>query len=277
MIRCRIAPIRRRNRRVGWRRLRTRSCRRRRCRRRPFPARASVTSRPAVVTPLAPTRYKLQVTIGEETQQLLRRAQDLLRHAIPDGDIEVVLHRALTLLVEDAERRRFAATRRSRGAAKATSPVSTRQLARTASDVEPRAAQVDASSALRAHQLGNEAGTAATPIHSHAQRRALAVDTARATRHISAAVKREVWRRDNARCAFVSRDGHRCGETGGLEFHHVTPWAVGGQPTVEGLSLRCKAHNLREAERFFGEEHMRVARVGADNKRNANATRAGAS
>jgi len=42
--------------------------------------------RPAVVAPLAPERYKLQVTISGSTQRKLRRAQDLLRHAIPDGD-----------------------------------------------------------------------------------------------------------------------------------------------------------------------------------------------
>ena len=40
-------------------------------------------------------------------------------------------------------------------------------------------------------------------------------------------------------------------ETGLLEFHHVVPFADGGATTAENLSLRCRAHNGYEAERWF--------------------------
>jgi hypothetical protein len=62
----------------------------------------------AVVTPLAPERYKLQVTLARETHEKLRRAQALARHTLPDGDVGAILDRALTLLIDDLERRRFA-------------------------------------------------------------------------------------------------------------------------------------------------------------------------
>jgi hypothetical protein len=71
-------------------------------------------SRPARVTPLAPSRYELKVTVSEETRDKLRRAQDLLRHAIPSGDTAEILDRALTLLLADLARKKFAATRRPR-------------------------------------------------------------------------------------------------------------------------------------------------------------------
>jgi hypothetical protein len=64
--------------------------------------------RAAVVTPLAPERYKLQVTLARETHDKLRRAQALARHTLPDGDLASILDRALTLLIGDLERRRFA-------------------------------------------------------------------------------------------------------------------------------------------------------------------------
>ena len=64
--------------------------------------------RAAVVTPLAPERYKLQVTLSRETHDKLRRAQALARHALPDGDVGSILDRALTLLIDHLERRRFA-------------------------------------------------------------------------------------------------------------------------------------------------------------------------
>jgi len=72
-----------------------------------------------------------------------------------------------------------------------------------------------------------------------------------ASRHIPAAVKREVWARDDGRCAFVGRKG-RCDERGFLEFHHVTPFAEGGATTTENLQLRCAAHNAHEAREHFG-------------------------
>ena len=64
--------------------------------------------RTAVVTPLAPERYKLQVTLARETHEKLRRAQALARHTLPDGDVGSILDRALTLLIDNLERRRFA-------------------------------------------------------------------------------------------------------------------------------------------------------------------------
>ena len=32
--------------------------------------------------------------------------------------------------------------------------------------------------------------------------------------------------------------------------------SLGGAPTVENTSLRCKPHNLYEARRDFGDEHV---------------------
>jgi 5-methylcytosine-specific restriction endonuclease McrA len=70
--------------------------------------------KPAVVVPLAPERYKVQVTISKEAHDKLRRAQDLLRHAIPNGDPAAIFERALTLLVENLERKKLAAASRPR-------------------------------------------------------------------------------------------------------------------------------------------------------------------
>jgi hypothetical protein len=71
------------------------------------------------------------------------------------------------------------------------------------------------------------------------------------SRHIPAAVKREVWARDAGQCAFVGTSG-RCPERGFLEFHHVVPFAAGGPATTDNIQLRCRAHNGYEAALFFG-------------------------
>src|SRR2546422_1858100 len=66
------------------------------------------------VTPLAPERYKLQITVSGTTVEKLRLAQEMLRHAIPSGDEAEIVDRALTLLLEDLARKRFASTERPR-------------------------------------------------------------------------------------------------------------------------------------------------------------------
>jgi hypothetical protein len=41
-----------------------------------------------VVAPLAPERYKVQITIGQETHDKLRRVQDLLRRVTAQGGFD---------------------------------------------------------------------------------------------------------------------------------------------------------------------------------------------
>jgi 5-methylcytosine-specific restriction endonuclease McrA len=159
--------------------------------------------RRAEVKPLAPERFKLQLTISRATHDTLRRIQDLLRHRVPDGDLETIVDKALALLLEDIERTTLAVTRQPRS----------RAGSRTA------------------------------------------------TRHIPAAVKRAVWNRDGGRCAFHGREG-RCQETGFLEFHHVVPYAAGGETSAENLQLRCRAHNTLEGERWFGRSPLMRERCG---------------
>ena len=71
-------------------------------------------ARPSVVVPLAPERYKVQFTVGRQTHDMLRRAQDLLRPSVPNGDPAEIFDRALTLLVDHLERSKFARARRPR-------------------------------------------------------------------------------------------------------------------------------------------------------------------
>ena len=154
--------------------------------------------RPAAMTPLTPERYKVQFTVSRQTHDKLRRAQDLLRHAVPDGDPAIIFDRALTLLLTQLERSKTGA---------ATRPASARP---------------------------------------GASRR---VNTA--SRHVPAATKRVVSQRDGGRCAFIGPQG-RCTATAFLEYHHVVPFAAGGETSVKNLELRCRAHNQYEADRYFG-------------------------
>jgi len=78
----------------------------------PPPARAEL--RTAAVTALSPDRYKLQLTITGEMLEKLELAKDMIRHADPSGDVAQIVDRALTLLLHDLAKKRFAATERPR-------------------------------------------------------------------------------------------------------------------------------------------------------------------
>ncbi len=67
------------------------------------------TSRPRV-TPIAPDRVALQVTVSQRAADNLQYAQELLGFRIEHGDIAEVLERALDALIVELEKTKFAAT-----------------------------------------------------------------------------------------------------------------------------------------------------------------------
>jgi len=80
------------------------------------------------------------------------------------------------------------------------------------------------------------------------------------TRAIPAEVRREVFRRDEGRCAFVDGEGRRCESAWQLEFHHCVPYGRDGPHTKDNIELRCRAHNQFEAEVEYGREFMAARR-----------------
>jgi len=67
-------------------------------------------SRPAVVEPLSPTRYKVQFTASAELHDKLQRLSALMRSEVPDGDLAAIVERAVSEKLERLEARRYAQT-----------------------------------------------------------------------------------------------------------------------------------------------------------------------
>jgi hypothetical protein len=170
-------------------------------------------------------RRMLRLNVHDSTYEKLRYAQSLLSHAVPNGDISEVLDRALDALITQLEKRKFGGGPRQR--------------------------------APRENGLGKGGEYSSGANGSGASD--VAGFNAR-DRFIPARVRRDVWERDQGRCTFVSASGHRCDARRFLEFDHIQPIARGGEATVEGLRLRCRAHNHYEAERAFGREFMEAKR-----------------
>jgi hypothetical protein len=73
---------------------------------------------------------------------------------------------------------------------------------------------------------------------------------------IPAAVKHQVWRRDNGTCTHQFRDGSFCHSRMMIELDHIVPWARGGEHSVQNLALKCREHNTWSAVQVFGQKFM---------------------
>ena len=76
---------------------------------------AKVAPEPPLLTsptfgPTAPARAALHLSIDEETQDLLRYAQQLMSHQIPSGNPSEVFKRSLKAVIRELEKSKFAAT-----------------------------------------------------------------------------------------------------------------------------------------------------------------------
>jgi hypothetical protein len=65
-------------------------------------------------TPRSPGRYKLELAVGQGAHDKLNQLKELLRHQIPDGDLAVIVERALALLLDNTMKQRFAQTKKPR-------------------------------------------------------------------------------------------------------------------------------------------------------------------
>ena len=189
---------------------------------------------PAADRTAAPTpvqRYLLQCPISKETHDLLRYAQALLSHALPDGEMDQVLQRALKALIPQLEKRKVAILSGDR---------------RAGSSLGVGAGSPPVGSGRRPNASHNETSKIPVrlkPAPSHRNR---------GNRRIPAHVRRAVWERDERQCTFVSASGHRCSARRFLEYDHIEPVVRGGMATVNNIRLRCRAHNQLEAERVLG-------------------------
>jgi 5-methylcytosine-specific restriction endonuclease McrA len=80
-------------------------------------------AKPAVVTPLAPARYKVEFTASAELLDKLERLKALMRSSVPDGDLAAVIEEAVTEKLERLESKRFGKTKTPRKSLKETKTI----------------------------------------------------------------------------------------------------------------------------------------------------------
>jgi 5-methylcytosine-specific restriction endonuclease McrA len=78
----------------------------------------------------------------------------------------------------------------------------------------------------------------------------------RNARYIPAELKRQVWKRDQARCQFKSPNGKICESRFALEIDHIHPITWNGQTELSNLQLLYRTHNRFKALVQLGPSAM---------------------
>jgi hypothetical protein len=243
---------------------------------RPLPA-----SRPGSVPawrsiePLSAQRYRIQFTADAELKRKLELARDLLRHAHPTGDFAPVVSRALDLLLDDLQRRRFGAGARRKCADRSANAGGTPSGpdASGHSDLSPSPSPNPspppwAAAAVVAAHLDIPPSPNAAPPPSAAAASCNPSSTlntrAKVRRsYVPRAARRAVLERDGLGCSWVDARGVRCGSRAWLELDHRQPSGKGGSSEPDNVRMLCRAHNQLAAEHAYGREHIeRAARRG---------------
>lgn len=227
----------------------------------PLPARAH--REVSAIQPVSPARYRITFTADAELKRKLELATDLLRHAVPSGDLATLVGRAIDLLVEQTLRRRFGKTSRAKQATASTSPSrepaakpTTAAVERPVADGAP-AGSCPASSAAAtpspARPATTDSSSASSAPTGPAPSSTVSEPTPHPCRHIPSAVRRTVLDRDGLRCAWRSPDGTQCESHAWIERDHITPRGQGGCDHASNIRHLCRAHNRLAAEQVYGK------------------------
>ena len=76
-------------------------------------------------------------------------------------------------------------------------------------------------------------------------------------RYIPAAVRHQVWLRDQGQCMHMHPDGSRCQERMIIEVDHIDLYCRGGEHFASNLQLWCRLHNNCAAAAALGNEWYR--------------------
>ncbi len=182
---------------------------------------------PAPVERRAPELTSLNVKVDASFHALFTRVRALCAHGPAGRDPARVLRRGLEMLLEVEEKRRFGAPRKVKRRAQVSSPAE-----------PPVPAAVEAVPPNETKTVVDDVVIAESGPRVSCKRE-----------HVPAAVRREVYDRDDGCCTFVGDDGHVCGSRFAVQLHHRIAWAHGGVNTADNLTLHCGPHNRLVARR----------------------------
>jgi 5-methylcytosine-specific restriction endonuclease McrA len=174
--------------------------------------------------PISPTLTQVHFTADEQ----MRQECELLRGLLGHQDAELSWGELMAAAVRIALDKLDPARRKVRPKKAKTEPAPVKENTAVSSSAIPSPAKVDPATPARAEP-----------------------------RFLSAAQRREIFRRDGSRCTYVDpMSGSRCPSRYQLEPDHIVPYAHGGPTTLSNMRLLCSGHHRMETIRVFGAQKI---------------------
>jgi hypothetical protein len=219
------------------------------------------------VRALTPEYTLIQFVADRDAFKKFERLRNLLAHRNFDGDYANLFLQladiALRKLDPSVSRSRSEKSSRGDSAENGSSPQDDSLTTRATTTAQTHFAQIPP----------EETVTQPPAVPGHGSHVPVTEKAVR-SRYIPNSVRREVWRRNGARCAFVdSTTKRRCESRHGLQFDHRIPWSRGGVSSAQNLQLLCGPHNRLRAEQMgLSRKSQDGSRPGAQQGREAQGT-----
>jgi hypothetical protein len=237
--------------------------------------------------PLTANHTLLQVTVDQETLQLLQEVKSLLSHEIPDGDLGKIFKKISKESLEILKNKKGRNTKkkiqkpdpqllRSESRDKDIVEEIDHQCHRTEAKVEIidhqciatdyRLQSTDYKLQTADQQFPENHSAHSTKDsnfrkiiqkirvtdHQTKRRSSKHCDIKKTSRYIPIEIRRLVFEKAQGRCEFLGSDGRRCESHYQLEIDHKLAWSQGGSHNEANLRCLCKVHNTFRTKETHG-------------------------
>jgi hypothetical protein len=177
--------------------------------------------------PLTANHTFLQITVDQETLQLLQEVKSLLSHEIPDGDLSKILKKICKGSLEILKKKKGRSADNNFN-------ITDDQLKTTDYNLKETEQQC----------LGTD--------HQTKHRSSKHCEIKKTSRYVPIETRRLIFQKAHGRCEFISSEGKRCESHYQLEIDHKVAWSQGGSHEESNLRCLCRVHNTFRTKETHG-------------------------
>jgi hypothetical protein len=223
------------------------------------------TPRP-MLKPTGPQRALLHCGISQEQEKKIYRAKEILSQKLQRPvSLEETLEAVFDLFLEKTDPIRKAQRVLAKKARQTVSPSTKPESPglegmRLRVPAQTPVPQTQAKETSSAKDRASEIMTSIHPVSKAPAREAHPpVPALSNPRYIPAALRHQIFYRDQGRCRHKNPDGSRCESRMFLQIHHIQPLCQGGTTTLENLITVCCAHHQHVHGRVgSGNQHSAI-------------------
>lgn len=181
-------------------------------------------------------RIELQLGVSEALMLKLRRAQDIESQRNKKNlNLEQTLEEVLCLYLEKRDPLKKAKRQDAKGKLLTDQNQTCRSVDKNSAHAKNNNPTIHSASPTKEERAKSQS--------QELERNQRIAPHKRASRALPARLKHQLQIRDDGQCTYVDSLGRRCLSRRFLEAHHIRPVSLGGENTLENLTLLCSGHH----------------------------------